>query len=276
MYEQNNNAMMDRDMFLFPSQIDGDFSDDELSEDMDGVTLRLPRAKIPSGGMLQFEVTGDNPDEPDYEKSLEGVLMYAHCANVYWPEGSEYNDDTPPLCQSVDGKTGFGAPGGMCHDCMLNQFGSDSKGNGKACKNMRVVYLLRSGESLPIQLSLPPTSLRGYNDYVSAAFLNRRRGICSGITQITLKKTSSGGHDYSVAVFKKLRDFSGEELAAARAISAGFRMQIKEMNERRAENHAVQAQEICEYQDASTALPDNSDHFMVAGTIDGEREELPA
>lgn len=276
MYEQDHTTMMERTPFMFPSQIEGDFDDDELAEDMEGVTLRLPRAKIPSGGMLQFEVTGDNPDEPDYEKTLEGVLMYAHCANVYWPEGSEYDDDAPPLCQSVDGKTGFGAPGGMCQDCMLNQYGSDSRGAGKACKNMRVIYLLRSGESMPIQLSLPPTSLRGYNDYVSAAFLNRRRGICSGITQITLKKTSSGGHDYSVAVFKKIRDFTGEELAAARAISAGFRMQIKEMNERRAETYAAQAQEICEYQEAAPSLPDNDAHFMDAAVIDGDREELPA
>ena len=178
MYNQpTNDAMMTRNTFILPAQIEGDFSAEELSEDMDGVTLRFPRAKIPGGGTIQFELTGENPDEPEYTKSIEGVLMFTHLANAYWPEGSEYDDDAPPLCQSVDGKTGSGTPGGMCQDCLLNRFGSDSKGgNGKACKNMRMLYILRSGESLPIQLALPPTSLKGYNDFVSAAFLSRKRG----------------------------------------------------------------------------------------------------
>ena len=139
MYNQpTNEAMMTRNTFILPAQIEGDFSAEELSEDMDGVTLRFPRAKIPGGGTIQFELTGENPDEPEYTKSIEGVLMFTHLANAYWPEGSEYDDDAPPLCQSVDGKTGFGTPGGMCQDCLLNKVGSDSKGgNGKACKNMR-------------------------------------------------------------------------------------------------------------------------------------------
>lgn len=273
MYESNE--MMNQTPFILPAQVDGDFSADELAEDMEGVTLRFPRAKIPGGGTLQFELTGENPDEPEYTKSIEGVLMYTHLANAYWPAGSEYDDDAPPMCQSVDGKTGYGTPGGMCQDCMLNQFGTDSKGGaGKACKNMRMLYILRSGESMPLQLALPPTSLKGYNDFVSAAFLNRQRGICSGVVQITLKKVSSGGHDYGVAVFKKLYDFSGEDLVAVRTLSAGLRQQLKNMNEQRASAHAANAENICEYQECGTALPDNDEHFMPS-LIDGEREDLP-
>ena len=277
MYTQpTNDAMMTRVPFIMPAQIEGDFSAEELSEDMDGVTLRFPRAKIPGGGTLQFELTGENPDEPEYAKSIEGVLMFTHLANAYWPEGSEYDDDAPPLCQSVDGKTGSGTPGGMCQDCLLNRFGSDSKGgNGKACKNMRMLYILRSGESLPIPLALPPTSLKGYNDFVSAAFLSRKRGICAGVVQITLKKMTNGPHDYSIAVFKKLYDFTGEQLAAVRELSNGMRMQIKNMNEQRAVNHATIAENICEYQDGAPVLPDNDAHF-IPGIIDGERDELPA
>ena len=143
MYTQpTNDAMMTRVPFIMPAQIEGDFSAEELSEDMDGVTLRFPRAKIPGGGTLQFELTGENPDEPEYAKSIEGVLMFTQLANAYWPEGSEYDDDAPPRCQSVDGKTGSGTPGGMCQDCLLNRFGSDSKGgNGRqACE----LFLLNS------------------------------------------------------------------------------------------------------------------------------------
>lgn len=81
MYNQpTNDAMMTRVPFILPAQIEGDFSAEELSEDMDGVTLRFPRAKIPGGGTLQFELTGENPDEPEYAKSIEGVLMFTHLA----------------------------------------------------------------------------------------------------------------------------------------------------------------------------------------------------
>lgn len=277
MYEQDNNTMMERTQFMFPSQIEGDFSDEELSEDMEGVTLSLPRAKIPGGGTLQFEITSDDPENPDYAKSIVGVLLYTHMANAYWPESEDSSSDEPPMCQSWDGKCGHGTPGGSCLDCMLNQYGSSNKGGGKACKNMRMLYILRNGESMPLQLALPPTSLKPYSEFVSAAFLSRRRGICSGLVQISLKKkVNETGHDYSVAVFKKLYDFSGEDLAAAKSLSAGCRMQIKEMNERRAESYAAQAQEICEYQDIATELPDNEANFMAASVIDGEREALPA
>lgn len=277
MYNQTNNeTLAARAPFILPAQLEGDFTSEELAEDMEGVTLRLPRAKIPGGGTIQFEMTGENPDEPEYAKVIEGVLMYTHLANAYWPEGEEYDDDAPPLCQSVDGKTGYGTPGGMCQSCLLNQFGSDSKGGaGKACKNMRMLYILRSGESMPLQLALPPTSLKGYNDFVSAAFLSRQRGICSGVVQITLKKVSSGGHDYSIAVFKKIYDFTGPELAAVRELSAGLRQQLKSMNEQRAATHAANAENICEYQQGTPVLPDNDAHFL-PDTIDGEREELPA
>lgn len=73
------------------------------------------------------------------------MILYNHASNAYWPEGKEYDDNEPPLCQSVDGKQGYGEPGGACATCILNRFGSSATGRGKACKNMRVLYLLRSG-----------------------------------------------------------------------------------------------------------------------------------
>nr|WP_326184293.1 hypothetical protein [uncultured Oscillibacter sp.] len=67
---------------------------------------------------------------------------------------------------------------------------------------MRVLYLLRSGDYMPIQLSLPPTSIRPFNDFINQAFLLRRRGVCSAVVQIGLKKANNGVQDYSVATFK--------------------------------------------------------------------------
>ena len=163
MYEQTNTMMETKTSFQIPQLLDGDnFTSEDLADDMEGLRLSFTRIKIPGGGHLQFEIPSGNPDVPDYAPYLEGVILYSHNSNAYWPEGSEYDDDQPPLCQSFDGKVGYGEPGGTCADCVLNQFGSDGNNKGKACKNMRMLYLLRSGEYMPIQIALPPTSLTPY------------------------------------------------------------------------------------------------------------------
>ena len=92
------------------------------------------------------EILRQQETKADYERKLVGVILYHHFANAYWPEGSEYDDNVPPFCQSIDGMQGYGEPGGVCAACAFNQFGSTANGSGKACKNMRQIYLLRSGE----------------------------------------------------------------------------------------------------------------------------------
>ena len=97
---------------MLPTMIEGDFSAEELAEDADGLQMSFQRVKIPAGGTLQFEMPSDDPDNPDYEKTLVGVILHNHATCAYWPAGSEYDDDTTPLCSSVDGKVGIGTPGG--------------------------------------------------------------------------------------------------------------------------------------------------------------------
>ena len=271
-----NEALAERTAFIIPKVSDSKFSSAELADDMDGLQLSFQRAKIPGGGVLQFELPGVDPENPDYVQTLEGVILFNHSANSYWPAGSEYDDNTPPQCQSVDGKVGYGDPGGICEACDYNKFGSDPNGGGKACKNMRVLYLLRSGEMMPIQLSLPPTSIRPYTTFVNSAFLLRGRRVCSGLVQIGLRKGSSNGFTYSVATFKKLRDFEGEELAQVCAYADSFRDQIKQTLSERASQNEAQAGDGVERVSASRVMPDNGDHFAIGGVIDGERDLLPA
>jgi len=271
-----NETLAERTAFIIPKVSDSKFSSAELADDMDGLQLSFQRAKIPGGGVLQFELPGEDPENPDYVQTLEGVILFNHSANSYWPAGSEYDDNTPPQCQSVDGKVGYGDPGGICEACDYNKFGSDPNGGGKACKNMRVLYLLRSGEMMPIQLSLPPTSIRPYTTFVNSAFLLRGRRVCSGLVQIGLRKGSSNGFTYSVATFKKLRDFEGEELAQVCAYADSFRDQIKQTLSERASQNEAQAGDGVERVSASRVMPDNGDHFAIGGVIDGERDLLPA
>ena len=189
---------------------------------------------------------------------------------------ASFNDDQPPLCQSFDGKVGYGEPGGTCADCVLNQFGSDGNNKGKACKNMRMLYLLRSGEYMPIQIALPPTSLTPYTRFVNEAFLSRRRKVCTGVVRIGLKKAVSGSHEYCVATFTKIADFAGEDLAHIRAYADGFVAQIKDINAQRAQAGAAASSIIGDGDASHLELPDNGAHFALGAVIDGEREELPA
>ena len=117
MYEQNTSMMNipEQNAFLLPAMVEGDFSSEEIAEDADGLQMMsFQRVKIPAGGQLQFEIPTEDPDNPDYARTLEGVILYNHAACTLWPEGSEYDEDTKPLCSSVDGKTGIGEPGGAC------------------------------------------------------------------------------------------------------------------------------------------------------------------
>lgn len=98
--------------FVLPEMGDADFSSEELAEDRDGFTVSFPRIKIPAGGVLQFELPTGDPQHPDYSPTLTGVILFNHASCAYWPEGDEYSDDVPPLCSSVDGKQGYGEPGG--------------------------------------------------------------------------------------------------------------------------------------------------------------------
>ena len=140
--------------FNLPTMAGLDFGNDDLADDMEGLTLSFPKVKIPSGGALQFELPTGDPENPEYTRFLQGVILYHHASGAYWPEGCEYDDNTVPLCSTVDGKQGYGTPGGACAACELNRYGTATDGKGKACKNMRILYLLQDMQEFELYLSL--------------------------------------------------------------------------------------------------------------------------
>lgn len=274
-----NTELMKQDDFLLPAMVEGDFSNDELADDMDGIQMSFPRIKIPSGGTIQFEIPTDDPENPDYTKVLTGVILYHHPNYVYWAEGSEYDENATPLCTSVDGKVGIGEPGGLCGTCVLNEYGTASEGRGKACKNMRMLYLLCNGEYMPYQLALPPTSLKPFKDFINQAFMLRRRASYGSIIQISLKKVSNGTNDYSVAVFRRVLDFEGDKLAQVRAYADSFKKQMKLSLQQRAAANEANHEDICDYGNNNPVAPqsaNNGESFYIGQTLDGEHEELPA
>lgn len=199
-----------------------------IAEEMDGLgTIPFDTVKIPSGGGLSFELPGENDDNPIAATELVGIIIDHHPINAYW--ATEYDgSNNLPDCSSFDGKNGLDGTSGelrSCESCPYNQFGSDIKGGkGKACKNMHRLYIMVSGQPLPMLLVLPPTSLRNWKNYLGKKIVVRGKRPWMVLTKITLKKEKNeNGIAYSQAVFTKTDDLSASEIAAIKPTATSIR-----------------------------------------------------
>lgn len=198
-------------------------SQEEVAEEMDGLQFNFAYVKVPSGGGLAFEVPGEDDDEPDIMKTLEGVIVYHHPLNAYWMTAYDGSNNRPD-CASYDGKIGIGDPGGDCRTCPFNQWGSGRDGKGKACNNRHRVYLLQKGEMLPLLFSLPPTSLNNFSNLISRKILQKKLRSHEVVVQAKLKKaTSGGGIDYSQVAWAVVGRLSPADAEAMKDYSSTIR-----------------------------------------------------
>lgn len=178
-----------------------------MAEDCQGLDFQLDRIKFAAGGTTILELPGD--EEPEMAKSLSCVILYNHPAFAYYTDKYQ-GGNNPPDCGSFDGVTGIGTPGGSCKNCPFNEYGS-GEGQAKACKNRRMLYLLREGEVFPMMLNLPTGSLKEFTNYMKR-LLTKGRRINQVVTKISIKKaTSKSGIDFSQAQFAVERMLTGEE-----------------------------------------------------------------
>lgn len=194
-----------------------------MAEELDGLgQIPFDVIKIPSGGGLVFEVPGDDPENPDTEKVIRGIIVHHHAVNAWWREAYT-GGNAAPDCASLDGKLGVDMVTGetkRCDTCPFNQFGSADNGNGKACKNGHRIYILREGEMLPLMISLPPTSLKALKDYLAKRLIMKGIRPVDVITEISLaKEKNADGISYSKCVFKKAGELSPEQKALSYAAS---------------------------------------------------------
>jgi len=225
-------AVKDTNIYLAATAVESEFlSKEEMEEQMKGVTVTLPRVKIPAGGGLSFEIpNGENPDDPTIMKVIEGVIIDQFSLNVLWEEGSENDPDAKPLCTSNPGADfGVGEPGGKCVVCPLNVFGSGAGGKGKMCKNTRRLFILLPGEMLPLQLTLPPTSLKNFNTFL-LNITSKGLPVWAFPTKIGLKK-EEGAYVYSVATFARGEVFPEDDLRAIKAMVGQLRLYTRPQDE---------------------------------------------
>jgi hypothetical protein len=229
-----------------------------IADEMDGLgTIPFDIVKIPSAGGLAFEVPGVDEAHPTITQELIGIILDHHPANSWWM--SEFTGgNEQPDCSSIDGKNGLMTSTGevrYCEDCPMNEFGSGKDGS-KACKNLHRVYLLRSGEPLPIILQIPPTSLKALKNYLGKRVVIQGKRSWQVLTKITLAKaTSNGGITYSQAVFTKAGDLTPEECAQVAPIAAAIKSMARQA-EPIDEPSAAQSVEFTELSDEASNIPD--------------------
>jgi len=194
----------------FATQEDMQWLSEAMNEDCAGIELQLDRIKIPAGGSTAFEVPSGDSDEPEMVKEITGVILFNHPANAYYTE-KYTGGSNPPDCSSFDGVHGNGTPGGYCANCLYNKFGSGD-GKSKACKNRRMLYILREGQLFPVILNLPVGSSASYKNYVKH-LLTKRTSLNRVVTSISLKKAMSDSNiAFSQASFKCVRSLTNEEV----------------------------------------------------------------
>ena len=171
----------------------------------------LERIRIPTGGNLNWTLPSLNGEVS--AKEFEAIILHQQLNRAYWKSGIA-SGSTPPNCQSLDGKTGQGHPGGACEDCPLSQFGSSNAKSGRpACRQAKSVFLLRPESYLPVMLVLPPSSLKPFKQFLlrlSASKVSSQQVV----VRFGLEKASNRSKiAYSLATFAVKETLTEDETA---------------------------------------------------------------
>jgi len=180
----------------------------DLRDNMEGVTPRLPQVGILHQGQVFKMPDGSKVDD------VHGVILDTNVCNAWWAESFDASGGgTPPNCASSDATKpdqGDMQQNELCATCPQNRFGS--AGRGKACKNMRRLHLWVKGSRLPLRLTLPPSSLRAWDEYATGL---ANRGIpypCVETTVTLLADQNKDGIEYSVPEFSFPKDADGNPI----------------------------------------------------------------
>lgn len=195
-----------------------------IGENLGGEILSpsdLDRVKVPAGGSTSWTLPTLEGEEDVRE--FEGVIIHWSQPRVWW-ESEFTGENTPPDCSSEDGKIGIGNPGGRCDTCPLSQWGSDPKGGkGQACKQLRMLFILRKEGILPLVLSAPPTSIQPIRKYF-LRLASAGESYMNVVTKFSLERTKNdGGIQYSRMVPSLARKLTDDEKTKIRAYATSIK-----------------------------------------------------
>lgn len=202
---------------------------DALRENLDGASLSmwdLARIRVPAGGGTTWiEPTVDGDQET---KGIEGVIVHMRTVRSMWRQ--EFSGEgTPPDCSSTDGVTGMGDPGGACRTCPYAAWGTSPKGTGaQACKQARLLFVLRPADLLPVVVAAPPSSLKAVKQYL-LRLAGAGAPYHAVITRLELERTkNAGGIAYAQIVPRLIAKLAPPQAATFRAYGESLALTLDE------------------------------------------------
>jgi hypothetical protein len=181
-------------------------------EGIDISELKPEFIKMPSGGILSFVFPKKPNGGQDLREEFDAIVLFSHECNAFWP--IKNGNNMPPSCSSLDGRIGYGDNQdgrGVCQRncgaCPMNQYGTgiDDSGQqtrGKACKNMRRLYVMTEDETIaPKILCLPPTSLGTFTpDWRAKNIVMRGLKSYSTLIHFSMESKTYNGKEVGIAV----------------------------------------------------------------------------
>jgi hypothetical protein len=131
------------------------------------------RIKVTQNKLFKF------PDGTQSQGPFEAIIVDFVSANMYYPGSFNRDEVTPPDCFALGEDVSQHRPSAnspnkqadSCSVCSQNQYGSARQGNGKACKNTRLLAILPVDfkEDTPLWLlSVSPTGIKAFDTYVAS------------------------------------------------------------------------------------------------------------
>ena len=185
----------------------------EVKENLESIEkFQLPKIKVGPGGMELRE------GEPLLAE-VTGTIIHTRRVNQYYKEVYDPNKAAPPDCFSLNGKTPDPSVEKpvhkTCDGCPMAEFGTNNRKSGKACRNLKPIYLVMDGGLMPRQITVPPTSIKAANNYLmdlTAEGINYRKIR----TKITAYKENAKD------TYSKLKFSPLDRLDAQKAIDMDF------------------------------------------------------
>lgn len=204
----------------------------------------LDRVKVPGSGGTTWTVPNADGGEDDMT-AVSGIIVAWKNVRAYYATSFDDAPNSPPTCSSDDAVTGHGFPFHKgadepdgepitlkCAACPNAQWGSSDKGNGQACGQNRLLFMLTPGDMLPIIVKLPPTSLKAASSYF-LGLTRKGKPFYAVQTSITLEKTKNDANvPYSEARFHRVGDdLSPEEVTMVKTYRAAITPAVERVSD---------------------------------------------
>ena len=180
------------DMSNLPAEVKEMYAEDS-KENLENVNDSFHRLSTKGS---RFKINGELAGREGIE--FQAVILREMPVNVFYKGAYDPNNVEMPDCFSVGGLNpdlSVKDPcSTSCIGCPNNNFntGTDAEGNpsgGKACNNTRRLILTVPGIELPVMLSIPPSSLGAFNDYLKL-LATKKIPLAALVTKITFDQDS--------------------------------------------------------------------------------------